>query len=87
MAHHANLGTRPPVTDFTSGDEGIGPILISVKRAAEAVGLSTWQMYQLTSGDQPEIRVRYRGSRKLVEVDSLKQWASNLPTERPAESA
>lgn len=66
---------------------GIEPIFVSVKEAAKALGLSEWAVYELTSGDEPKIEVRYKGTRKLVVVRSLREYAENLPTERPEKAA
>jgi len=70
------------VTQHTSGIE---PIFISVKHAADALALSTWAMYQLC--DSGEVETRYKGSRRLVSVKSLREYAEQLPTERPQADA
>lgn len=59
---------------------GIEPILVSVKQAADALGISTWSCYQLC--DEGLIEARYHGRRRLVVVESLRQYAAGLPTER-----
>jgi len=62
--------------------KSIEPIFVSVKDAAQMLGLSTWEVYTLTSGDDPAIKVSYKGRRKLVHVDSVRDYAANLPTMR-----
>lgn len=66
--------------------DSIDPIFVSCKDAAKVLGLSIWEMYEMTSGDDPVIKVSFRGRRKLVHVDSLREYAANLPTERPEAS-
>lgn len=63
----------------------IDPIFVSVKDAAQALGLSTWQTYVLL--DKQEIESRYFGRKRLVVVESLRKFAANLPTERSVEDA
>ena len=67
--------------------EGIAPITISVKQAAEALGISLWSMYQLLDDEDRPVKSAYKGTRRLVFVDSLKAYAENLPTERPQATA
>lgn len=62
--------------------EGIDPIFVSVKEAAKALAISPWAMYQLC--EKQEIASQYQGRRRLVVVKSLREYAANLPTERPA---
>lgn len=59
----------------------IDPIFVSVKEAARALNISTWSCYQLL--DDRVIDSRYQGRRRLVDVASLREYARNLPTERP----
>lgn len=56
---------------------GIEPIFISVKQAAEALGISAWQVYQLL--DRQDIESRYQGRRRSVDVKSLRAYAAALP--------
>lgn len=56
----------------------IAPIFVSVKEAANMLGLTTWSVYQLL--DRQAIESRYHGRRRLVVVDSLRDYAANLPT-------
>jgi excisionase family DNA binding protein len=58
---------------------GIEPIFVSVKQAAQALGISPWTCYQLL--DDKKIVSRYHGRRRLVDVASLREYARNLPTE------
>lgn len=60
----------------------VDPIFVSVKEAANIVGLSPWTMYQLL--DAKAIESRYAGRRRLVSVESLKAYAERLPTEASA---
>jgi len=66
---------------------GIEPIFISVKEAAVALGISTWAMYQMLDDEARPIDSRYKGTRRLVSVKSLREYAENLPTERPQADA
>jgi excisionase family DNA binding protein len=61
------------------------PITVSVKAAAEMTGLSRWTIYQLL--DNGDVASVYKGSRRLVLVESLRDYIANLPTERPEVSA
>lgn len=59
----------------------IDPIFISVKEAAEALSLSPWKVYRLLDSDA--IASQYEGSKRLVLVESLREYAANLPTTKP----
>lgn len=59
----------------------IEKISVSVKEAAEATGLSTWQIYELTN--KGLIEKRYQGSKILIPVTALKAYIESLPTEPP----
>lgn len=61
--------------------EGIEPIFVSVKQAAQALAISPWSCYQLL--DEQKIESRYEGRRRLVLVASLREYAANMPTIRP----
>lgn len=54
------------------------PIFVSVKEAADVLGLTTWSVYKLL--DEQKIASQYHGKRRLVRVDSMKAYADNLPT-------
>ena len=71
------------VNEITSQTGTIDPIFVSVKDAAKALGISTWAMYQLLDDEDDPVESRYKGARRLVVVESLRNYASNLPTERP----
>lgn len=60
----------------------IKPIFYSVKEAAQVLGLSTWAVYKLL--DAQAIESRYHGKRRLVVVESLESYATNLPNIAPA---
>lgn len=74
------------MSHFTPQVGSIDPIFISVKQAAEALGVSTWQLYQTLNDENPPIESRYFGRRRLVVVESLRRYAASLPTERPEAS-
>jgi excisionase family DNA binding protein len=59
----------------------IEPIFISVKDAAEALSLSRWNVYNLL--DEGAIASSYKGTRRLVNVKSLREYAASLPN-KPA---
>ena len=59
----------------------LAPVLVSVKQAAQMLGISPWSCYQLL--DEGAIVSRYIGRRRLVEVESLRAYAQALPTVRP----
>lgn len=61
------------------------PIFVSVKEAARMLGLSTWSMYQKL--DQQVIASRYDGRKRLVVVESLREYAAALPEVAPAKDA
>lgn len=63
----------------------ITPIFVSVKDAAQMLGLTTWSVYKLL--DEQKIKSQYHGRRRLVAVESLREYAESLPTTPPAESA
>ena len=60
----------------------IDPISISVKDAAAALGVSPITIYRLC--DQQVIESRYQGRKRLVFVESLREYAANLPVTAPA---
>lgn len=61
------------------GVEGeLSPIFVSVKQAAKALNISPWSMYQLL--DSKKVTSQYQGRRRLVRVDSLRDYADSLPT-------
>lgn len=60
---------------------GIEPIFITVKQAAQALALSPGTVYELCySGD---IASRMRGTRRLVSVASVREYAAALPEGAP----
>lgn len=58
------------------------PIFVSVKEAAQILGLTTWTVYQLL--DKEVIDSRYQGRRRLVSYESLREYAESLPTKAPS---
>lgn len=69
------------ITRSIGTEAELAPIFVSVKQAAQALGISPWTCYQLL--DAGEIESRYQGRRRLVVVQSLHDYASGLPSERP----
>ena len=61
-----------------SSDASLAPIFISVKQAAQMLGISPWSCYQLL--DSGAVDSRYHGRRRLVRVESLHKYAAGLPT-------
>lgn len=59
----------------------ITPIFVSVKDAAQALGLSAWAVYKLL--DKQVIESRYAGKKRLVLVASLHEYAAGLPATPP----
>jgi excisionase family DNA binding protein len=56
---------------------GIEPIFISVKQAAQVLSLTPWTIYKLL--DDQKIASHYEGRRRLVSIESLREYAKNLP--------
>ena len=73
------MDNSPTIAAATSLD----PIFVSVKDAARLLGLSTWVCYKLL--DEGRIESRYEGRRRLVSVESLREYAASLPTSYRAE--
>jgi hypothetical protein len=61
------------------------PIFVSVKEAARILGLSTWAIYQKL--DQQVIASRYDGRKRLVVMESLRNYAAGLPEVAPVKDA
>lgn len=60
----------------------IEPIFVSVQEAAEALNISRWPMQQiLKSGAVKSIK---QGGRRLVYVDSLREYAASLGEQEAA---
>lgn len=60
------------------------PLTVTVKQAAELIGVSTWQIYQLLGQDK--IEGRYLGRKRLIMYASLKSYVEALP-EDPEDAA
>lgn len=69
------------IADSAISEAALTPILVSVKQAAQMLGVSPWTCYQLA--DAGEIQSRYMGRRRLIVFESLRNYAEGLPTERP----
>lgn len=63
-------------------DEDHERLFVSAKEAQSMLGLSRNQTYLLL--DSGAIESRYFGRRRLVVLESLREFARNLPTERSA---
>lgn len=61
-----------------AGEGELSPIFVSVKQAAKALNISPWSMYQLLN--EGKVVAQYKGTRRLVRVDSLRAYADSLPT-------
>lgn len=60
----------------------VNPIFVSVREAARILGLSTWSVYQKL--DSQQIASRYDGRKRLVVLESLREYAAALPEVAPA---
>lgn len=67
----------------TADTNSLEPIFVSVKQAAAMLNVKPWSVYQLLGEGNCPIDSRYFGSRRLVSLVSLREYAANLPTERP----
>lgn len=63
----------------------VDPIYVSVKEAARILGLSTWSVYQKLDGQA--IASRYDGRKRLVVMESLREYAAGLPEVAPKPNA
>lgn len=64
----------------------VPPILVTVKRAADVLGLSPWTVGKLCRDGV--IKSGFEGRRRLIPWSALQAYANNLPSEPPsAESA
>lgn len=61
----------------------LAPRFTSVKNAAQYLGVSTWQMYELLNDKDRPVESQYLGRKRLVDIESLRRYADNLPTVRP----
>lgn len=62
--------------EATGAEGSIEPIFVSVKEAARALNISPWSCYQLL--DKGAIKSATMGRRRLVYVDSLREYAAEL---------
>lgn len=65
----------------------LDPIFVSVAQAAHMLNIKPWSVYQILKEADCELDARYFGKRRLISVESLRQYAANLPTERPEEAS
>lgn len=56
----------------------IEPIFVSVQEAADALNITRWPMQKLLKSGAVQSKVI--GRRRLVSVDSLREYADALPT-------
>lgn len=61
--------------------QDLEPINVSVKEAARVLGVSTWLLYKRL--DEQAIESTYEGRKRLVNYQSLKTYASALPSTPP----
>jgi hypothetical protein len=61
----------------------VDPIFVSVKQAAQMLGLSTWSVYKMLDDPTCELTSQYQGRRRLVRYASVVAYANNLPTTAP----
>lgn len=72
-----DVGVRGIVSDTSETEDGtIDPIFVSVAQAAKALNISPWSCYQLLKDQR--IRSAKHGTRRLVYVDSLREYADSL---------
>lgn len=62
----------------------LDPIYVTVKEAARILGLSTWSIYSKL--DAQEIASRYDGRKRLVVLESLREYAASLPEVAPVKA-
>jgi excisionase family DNA binding protein len=63
--------------DTPAEQEGtIDPIFVSVDQAARALNISPWSCYKLLKSG--ELRSAKHGARRLVYVDSVREYADSL---------
>lgn len=60
----------------------IDPIFVSVQEAADALNITRWPMQKLLKSGA--VKSTLVGSRRKVYVDSLREYAESLPSEREA---
>lgn len=64
--------------------ENLPPIFITVKQAASMLAISPWSVYQLL--DDGAIASQYHKRRRLVSLESVRDYAASLPTTAPEAS-
>lgn len=57
------------------------PIFVDVNEAAKMLGLSKWTIYELLN--KQIVESRYHGTKRLVLVASLEEYAASLPASPP----
>lgn len=63
----------------------IQPIFVSVAKAAELLGLAKLTVYRMC--DEQILVSQYHGTRRLVRLASVQEYADGLPTHRPEAEA
>lgn len=67
--------------------EELEPVNVSVQVAARLIGVTPWSIYQLLNDPDCPLQSGYFGKRRLITLESVRQFANNLPTERPEVTA
>jgi hypothetical protein len=70
------------VNSVDPAPHGIEPLHVSVADAARILGISPHQCNRLLNKEPAPIDSRYIGSRRLVVLSSLREYAANLPATR-----
>lgn len=63
--------------------DNLDPVNVSVKTAARLIGVTPWSIYQLLNDPDCPLDSGYFGKRRLITLESVRRFASNLPSERP----
>lgn len=67
---------------FMAAPVVIEPLGIDVNRAANMLGVGRTRIYELVNSGQ--LLCKYEGTKRLIDVASLRAYYQSLPTERPA---
>lgn len=58
-------------------EQATGPLLVSIKDAAQMLSVTTWSVYKLA--DSGVLDSRYQGRRRYVTAASLRAYVEGLP--------
>lgn len=66
-----------------TAEASLSPVLVSVKEAGQMLGITPWDAYLLT--ESRELRWGRIGNsrRRLVDVDSIREYAKRVTVDRP----